>query len=58
MNNFEKIKAVSINEMAKHLTKITANYCEYCPLQKNCEDQDIYCRESIKQWLEQESEEE
>lgn len=56
MNNFEKIKAMSIEEMAKYLTKITAEYCEYCPLQKICDEQDIYCREAIKQWLEAESE--
>ena len=56
MNNFEKIKNMTLDEMAKYLTKITANYCEYCPLQKKCENEDIYCRDSIKQWLQQESE--
>ena len=56
MNKFEKIKNMTLDEMAKYLTKITANYCEYCPLQKKCENEDIYCRDSIKQWLQQESE--
>ena len=56
MTNYEKIKAMTIDEMAEFLTKITANYCIYCPLQKNCENQDISCRGSIQQWLESEEE--
>ena len=30
MNNFEKIKSLTLDEMAEYLTKLTATYCEYC----------------------------
>lgn len=53
MNNFEKIKAMSIDEMANfleetpclHCTKFKTNKCDV----KNC-------IKYIKQWLQQESE--
>ena len=50
MNNFEKIKALDIDEMAKWLS---ANICDYCAYQQvNCDD--IECKVGIKQWLESE----
>lgn len=48
MNNFEKIKAMSIDEMAKLIAKLCGNGCETCPCNK--------CADSIKQWLESEEE--
>jgi hypothetical protein len=58
MNNFEKIKNMTLDEMAKYLTKLTSTYCEYCTFKEYCEDNedDISCREVLKQWLQQESE--
>ena len=50
MNNYEKIKNMSIDEMAKWLSK---NICNYCIYQKqDCED--FKCYDGIKQWLESE----
>ena len=54
MNNFEKIKAMSIDEMAKLLGANSCNYCVY--QQVNCDDIK-QCKDGIKQWLESESEE-
>ena len=52
MNNFEKIKAMNIDEMARWLGLNICNYCVY--QQVNCDD--IKCKDGIKQWLESESE--
>ena len=56
MNNYEKIKAMSIDEMAEEFTKITATHCDYCPFQNECEPQEIFCKKFLKQWLESEEE--
>ena len=48
MNNFEKIKQMSIDEMAIFLANHVA--CEYCPMQKNCIAKNG-CDELFKQWL-------
>lgn len=53
MNNYEKIKAISIDEMAIFLANHVA--CEYCPMQKNCIAKNG-CDELFKQWLESECE--
>ena len=52
MNNFEKIKAMSIDEMVEFIINPPCNdiFCEDC----FCGDTD--CQYRIKQWLEQESE--
>lgn len=48
MNNFEKIKAMDIDEFSEFM--IIENYCLYCPYDINtCEDKD--CAEGMKQWL-------
>lgn len=58
MNNFERIKNMSLDEMARKLTRIISDCCEYCPLQEDCKDENIHnCRESVKQWLQKECEE-
>ena len=60
MNNFEKIKQMNIDEMAKFILNSAScsTYCKYiqepiasCKKKNNCIN-------GIKQWLEQESEEE
>lgn len=51
MNNFEKIKAMSIDEMAKLIAKLCGNGCETCPCNRQYQCQDE-CADSIKQWLE------
>ena len=61
MNNYEKIKAMSIDEMAKFLP-MEGEYCEVCifrysPLCKE-KTENMDCTRTIKQWLELESEQE
>lgn len=53
MNNFEKIKAMNIDEMAKILSSDCANRCPKYFQFKKCYGN---CQENVKQWLEQESE--
>jgi hypothetical protein len=57
MNNFEKIKAMSIDKMAEFFVEDSpCDFC-ICDLDENkCTA--IGCKNGIKQWLEQESEEE
>ena len=53
MNNYERIKQMSIDEMARLLT-------DSCELRFNCNDficGDENCIKSMKQWLQSESEE-
>lgn len=47
MNNFEKIKEMSIDEMAKWIAERVSN-CEYCSF--NCSNLDE-CEKVNKQWL-------
>ena len=51
MTNFERIKAMSVEEMAKY---IDAQYSQhsFCNPRKNCEG--IDCTECIEAWLESE----
>ena len=58
MNNFEKIKNMTVDEMAEYLTKLTATYCEYCTFKEFCEkdENNLSCREVLKKWLEEKSE--
>lgn len=51
MNNFEKIKAMGIDEMARWLG---ANTCNYCVYQKVSCDDVKQCKDGIKLWLESE----
>lgn len=52
MNNYEKIKAMSIDEMAKLLSKSPCIHCVYITK----EDCIAKCQNGIKQWLESEEE--
>jgi len=59
MNNYEKIKAMSINEMAVLFFKMTfENYCcnEGCTCPEKCKGSLDECMVGIKQWLQQERE--
>lgn len=53
MTNYEKIKAMSIDEMAMFLANYVA--CEYCPMENSCIAK-AGCDELFKQWLESEEE--
>lgn len=50
MNNFEKIKNMTLDEMAETLLTYTCKWCKWA-CSDDCEE-----LEEIKQWLEQESE--
>lgn len=52
MNNYERIKQMSIDEMAQSLSNTACNLCVYIDV--NCEGK--RCKDSIKQWLQAESE--
>lgn len=59
MNNFEKIKAMGIEEMADAFVNITDNFafCSECMIYGYCEGKLPNCYFAIKQWLEAEIEE-
>ena len=53
MNNYEKIKNMTIDEMAEWHNKLLAICVTYdCPAFEICDMQN--CKESFKKWLEQE----
>lgn len=60
MRNIDKIKAMSIDEMAEF---ITCDDCFYCQARSSCgawkyDESYKLCKKYAKQWLEAESEEE
>lgn len=56
MNNFEKIKSLTLDEMAEWLYEFNdyslIHYCYGCGQDNN----ELGCKEYFKQWLQQESE--
>ena len=63
MNNYEKIKNMTLDEMAEWLCANTCNYCIYhnsndknnkLPLYRCLSTK--YCKYGVKQWLQAESE--
>ena len=55
MNNFEKIKNMTLDEMAELLSR--RNDCDGCPCENNEEDcKGACCFLSVRDWLQQESE--
>lgn len=59
MTNYEKIKSMSIEEMAEYVDSHEAlrNICKYCEFQfKDCSYVHISCNPAIKKWLESEAE--
>ena len=55
ITNYEKIKQMSIDEMADFLP-IAGEYCEVCRFYRDTCVGDKDCKEVVKQWLQQESE--
>lgn len=55
MTNYEKIKNMSVEEMAKELNKVK---CSHCIRKKSveCDFDDIPCVVGIRNWLNQEVE--
>ena len=57
MNNFEKIKNMTLDEMAELFElRITSNNCAYCNFYNDCKYSGLDCEKFIKQWLQAESE--
>lgn len=54
MNNYERIKQMSVDEMAEFISDVTVN-CEYCRLSELC-SVTASCLITYKQWLLQECE--
>ena len=55
MNNYEKIKNMSVEEMAKFIYLVNPMYCIDCPAYNICKGGE--CTKTLEQWLGQESEE-
>lgn len=60
MNNYEKIKSMTVKELAKALKAIAGccseeGGCDFCPLE-NCRD--CFSQYHMEEWLEKEIEEE
>ena len=53
MNNFEKIKNMTLDEMAKFIYLINPMYCTDCPAYNICKGGE--CVKTLKQWLQQEN---
>ena len=57
MTNFEKIKNMSVDEMADKLDDLTV--CGYCPIEKFCDKNGkthyIRCKSTWKKWLKSET---
>ena len=56
MNNYEKIKSMSVDEMAEWFEEHLTNTCGFdCPAYEICEGEYVRgCEETIKQWLQEE----
>ena len=60
MTNFEKIKAMSVEEMAELLGGLTDRACVNCNdclMKKECQYPFLGCDENALKWLESEAEE-
>lgn len=57
MTNFEKIKAMSVKEMASFLSEELNLVCDSCPVINTCTTNDNGCRANLQRWLESEVEE-
>ena len=56
MTNYEKIKAMSVEEMAEQIRKITKG-CGNCPAREYCVLDLKTCEKTVQEWLESEVEE-
>ena len=63
MTNFEKIKAMNIEEMAKKILGVIDWDCQECPMFDKCDNGEYHftdcfgCKDLIKIWLESEADE-
>ena len=58
MTNYEKIKAMSVEEMAEWFAYMAEGECVFCPALFSCEyDEAEGCKGSMKKYLESEVEE-
>lgn len=59
MTNYDRIKAMSIEEMAYFINRDCDGVCNCCVFRRNenCYDNEDKCEFGIKQWLESEVEE-
>lgn len=57
MNNFEHIKAMNIEQMAKFMADCRWSSCFKCALPINGNCHVAYCEKGFKLWLQQEAEE-
>ena len=58
MTNFEKIKAMSVEEMAEEIyTNVACRSCNLCPAEDICADAANGCIHTIEKYLESEVEE-
>lgn len=61
MTNFEKIKKMSVEELARLMSNVSSD-CEVCPICDFCEDtrsnsnRFLYCKAVWKCWLKSEAE--
>lgn len=56
MTNYEKIKAMSVEEMARWIDETIATRCDACPAEKIC-GIELSCVSTIIKWLDSEVEE-
>lgn len=56
MTNYEKIKAMSVEEMVEGIRK-TAKGCGNCPAREYCVLDFKTCEKTVQEWLESEVEE-
>ena len=51
MNNFEKIKTMTVDEMSEFLSNVIT--CEMCPVSEFCSEDTTYqeCPEKFEPWL-------
>lgn len=58
MNNYERIKQMSIEEMAEFFSRSDCDVCIYNPETSECDccSDNLECYDGIKQWLESEVE--
>lgn len=55
--NYDRIRNMSIDEMAEYITNITIS-CENCPVYEKCSiTAEVNCSDMMKKWLESEVEE-
>lgn len=58
MTNYEKIKAMSVEEMAKWFADMAEGECVFCPALSSCKfDENEECEGCMKKYLESEAEE-